>query len=110
MLREMIDKVYRGSAKTLMLHTLSTKKASAEELEEIRKLIEKLDDKQRMGRHCFTRPTVWAERWFIRSDRYLPPLLADHLCSPTIPAYSIKTVPDSIAHPIVCVLPTVEAV
>jgi predicted transcriptional regulator len=44
----MLDKVFGGSAQKLVLAALSAKKASPEELDEIRKLIE--DHKQRGGR------------------------------------------------------------
>lgn len=40
MLGELLDKVYNGSAKSLLLHLLSSKKASLEELAEIRQLID----------------------------------------------------------------------
>lgn len=43
-LGELIDKVYEGSAKTLMLHVLSTKKATPEELDEIRQLLQELEE------------------------------------------------------------------
>lgn len=43
-LGELIDKVYEGSAKTLMQHVLSTKKATPEELDEIRQMLEKLEE------------------------------------------------------------------
>ena len=43
MVGELIDKVYEGSAHSLMMHVLSTKKASPEELDEIRRLIDELE-------------------------------------------------------------------
>lgn len=43
MLRELIDKVYDGSAKSLMLHALSSKKATPEELKEIRQWIDQME-------------------------------------------------------------------
>ena len=45
MLGELLDKVYDGSAKTLMLHALSSKKASTEELAEIRRMLDDMEDK-----------------------------------------------------------------
>lgn len=42
MLDEMIQKVYNGSAKSLVLQALSSTKTSKRDLEEIRKLLEKL--------------------------------------------------------------------
>jgi predicted transcriptional regulator len=46
MLQELIDKVYGGSAKSLVLHALSAKKASRAELDEIRQLLDQLEGKQ----------------------------------------------------------------
>ena len=43
MLSELIDKVYDGSAKSLMLHVLSSKKATPEELDEIRRWIDQME-------------------------------------------------------------------
>lgn len=43
MLKDFIDKLYDGSSKTLMLHALATKKATAEELEEIRNWIDQME-------------------------------------------------------------------
>jgi len=45
MLVDLIDKVYDGSAAALMLHALSSKKATAEELQAIRDLLDQLEDK-----------------------------------------------------------------
>ncbi|TWU58998.1 Methicillin resistance regulatory protein MecI [Rubripirellula tenax] len=45
MLGDLIDKVYDGSAAALMLHALSSKKATAEELQEIREMLDQLEDK-----------------------------------------------------------------
>ncbi len=45
MLGDLIDKVYDGSAAALMLHALSSKKATPEELKEIRELLDQLEDK-----------------------------------------------------------------
>lgn len=42
-LKDVIDKVYEGSAHSLMMHVLSAKKASSEELNEIRRLIDELE-------------------------------------------------------------------
>ncbi|TWU04800.1 BlaI/MecI/CopY family transcriptional regulator [Stieleria varia] len=44
-LGDLIDKVYDGSAKMLMLHVLSSKKATPEELDEIRQLLQELEGK-----------------------------------------------------------------
>jgi len=41
-----MEKLYEGSAKTLMLHALATKKATPEELEEIRNWIEQMERKK----------------------------------------------------------------
>ncbi len=46
MLHELIDKLYDGSAKSLVLHALSAKKASRAELDEIRQLLDELEGKQ----------------------------------------------------------------
>lgn len=43
MLRDLIDKVYGGSAKSLMLHALSSTRATAEELNEIRQWIDQME-------------------------------------------------------------------
>ena len=45
MLGDLIDKVYDGSAAALMMHALSSKKATAEELQEIRDLLNQLENK-----------------------------------------------------------------
>ena len=45
MLGELLDKVYDGSSKTLMLHALSSKKASADELAEIRRMLDEMEGK-----------------------------------------------------------------
>lgn len=42
MLSEMIHKVYDGSAKSLVMHALSSTKTSPQELEEIRQLLDQL--------------------------------------------------------------------
>lgn len=44
MLGDLIDKVYEGSAATLMLHALSSKKASADEIAEIRRLLDEMEE------------------------------------------------------------------
>ena len=44
MLGDLIDKLYDGSAQALVLHALSAKKASAEELNEIRRILDQLED------------------------------------------------------------------
>lgn len=46
MLGELIDKLYDGSAKSLVMHALSAKKATPEELEEIRRLLDELEGKR----------------------------------------------------------------
>lgn len=43
MLGDLIDKVYDGSAQALVLHALSSQKASPEELQEIRKILDELE-------------------------------------------------------------------
>lgn len=43
MLRELIDKVYAGSSMSLVLQALSTQKATPEELEEVRRLLDELE-------------------------------------------------------------------
>lgn len=45
MLGDLIDKVYDGSAAALMMHALSSKKSTPEELQEIRNLLDQLEDK-----------------------------------------------------------------
>ena len=45
LLNDLIRKVYDGSAKSLVLQALSSQKASPEDLEEIRQLIEELEAK-----------------------------------------------------------------
>ena len=44
MLGELIDKVYDGSAAALMVHAISSKKATAEELAEIRRMLQEMED------------------------------------------------------------------
>ncbi|TWU07802.1 BlaI/MecI/CopY family transcriptional regulator [Stieleria varia] len=44
MLSDLIDKVYDGSAAALMLHALSSKKATTEELREIRDMLDQLEE------------------------------------------------------------------
>ena len=46
MLNDLITRVYDGSSGSLMLHALSAKKASAEEIDEIQKLIAKMKGDQ----------------------------------------------------------------
>lgn len=43
MLSDLIDKVYDGSAKSLMLHVLSSKKATPDEIREIRQWIDRME-------------------------------------------------------------------
>ena len=45
MLVDLIDKVYDGSAAALMLHAISSKKATSEELAEIRNLLDEMEGK-----------------------------------------------------------------
>jgi predicted transcriptional regulator len=45
MLGDLIDKVYDGSTAALMLHALSSKKATPEEIVEIRSLLDELEGK-----------------------------------------------------------------
>lgn len=47
MLRDLIEKAYNGSALSLVMQALSSSRATAEELAEIRKMVEELEDKQR---------------------------------------------------------------
>ncbi|MCA9139066.1 MAG: BlaI/MecI/CopY family transcriptional regulator [Planctomycetales bacterium] len=42
---DVIDKVYEGSVHSLMMHVLSTKKATPAELDEIRRLIDELEQR-----------------------------------------------------------------
>ncbi|GAA4449051.1 hypothetical protein GCM10023156_13080 [Novipirellula rosea] len=43
MLGDLIDKVYEGSSAALMMHALSSKKATAEELKQIRDLLDQME-------------------------------------------------------------------
>ena len=43
MLNELIQKVYQGSAKSLVMQALSSKTTSSEDLEEIRRLLDELE-------------------------------------------------------------------
>ena len=45
MLNDLIQKIYEGSAKSLVLQALSSKQASPEDLDEIQKLIDQLKHK-----------------------------------------------------------------
>lgn len=45
MLGDLIDKVYDGSSSALVMHALSSKKASAEELQQIRDLLDQMEGK-----------------------------------------------------------------
>lgn len=45
MLGDLIDKVYGGSAAALMLHALSSKKATSEEIAEIREMLDEMEGK-----------------------------------------------------------------
>ena len=42
-LKDVIDKVYEGSVHSLMMHVLSTKKATREEIDELRRLIDEME-------------------------------------------------------------------
>lgn len=44
MLADLLNKVYEGSTKTMMLHVLSSKKTTPEEFAEIRKLIDEMEN------------------------------------------------------------------
>jgi len=41
---DLVDRVFGGSAQKLVMHALTTKKASAQELAEIRKLLDELEE------------------------------------------------------------------
>jgi predicted transcriptional regulator len=43
--RDLVDKVFGGSASNLVMHALSSKRASAEELAEIRKTLDAMEGK-----------------------------------------------------------------
>jgi predicted transcriptional regulator len=45
MVRDLVDKVFGGSASGLVMNALSTKRASAEELAEIRKTLDEMEGK-----------------------------------------------------------------
>lgn len=45
MLGDLIEKVYDGSSAALMMHALSSKKATPEELQQIRDLLNQMEDK-----------------------------------------------------------------
>jgi predicted transcriptional regulator len=47
MVRELIDRVYDGAAMSLVLHALKSAKASPEELDEVRRLLDEMEGKQR---------------------------------------------------------------
>jgi predicted transcriptional regulator len=47
LVRELIDKVYNGSALSLVLQALSSQRATAEERNEIRRLLDELEKKQK---------------------------------------------------------------
>jgi BlaI family transcriptional regulator, penicillinase repressor len=46
MLKELVDKVYDGSAMTLVLQALSTTQATRTELDEVRRLLDEMESKQ----------------------------------------------------------------
>ena len=45
-LRELIDKVYEGSAMSLVLQTLSTSRPTKEELDQVRRLLDQMEGKK----------------------------------------------------------------
>ncbi|HET6880897.1 MAG TPA: BlaI/MecI/CopY family transcriptional regulator [Pirellulales bacterium] len=45
LVRDLIDKVYKGSAHSLVLQALSTKRATQEERDEIRRLLDRMEGK-----------------------------------------------------------------
>ncbi len=47
MLRDLIEKVYDGSSLSLVMQALSSSRATPEELVEIRKMVQELEDRQR---------------------------------------------------------------
>lgn len=47
MVRQLVDKVYDGAAMSLVLHALKSAKASPEELDEVRRLLDEMEGKQR---------------------------------------------------------------
>jgi predicted transcriptional regulator len=47
LLRDLIDKVYEGSAKSLVIQALSSSRATREELSEIRRVLDQMEDRQR---------------------------------------------------------------
>jgi predicted transcriptional regulator len=47
MLRELVEKVYEGSSLSLVLQALSTNKASAEEIDQIRRLLDQMEGAQK---------------------------------------------------------------
>jgi BlaI family penicillinase repressor len=47
LVNELIDKVYEGSAMSLVLHALHARKATSEELAEVRQLLDEMEGKQR---------------------------------------------------------------
>lgn len=45
MVRDLIDKVYDGATMSLVLHALTTAKATQGELDEARRLLDKMEEK-----------------------------------------------------------------
>ena len=45
MVRDLIDKVYQGSATSLVLQALSSRRPSAEEISEVRRLLDEMEDR-----------------------------------------------------------------
>lgn len=45
MVKDLIDKVYQGSATGLVLQALSAHKPSAEEIDEVRRLLDEMEDR-----------------------------------------------------------------
>ncbi|GAB5403468.1 MAG: BlaI/MecI/CopY family transcriptional regulator [Aureliella sp.] len=46
LVKDLVDKVYDGAAMSLVLHALSSAKASPEELQEVRRLLDEMEDQQ----------------------------------------------------------------
>jgi predicted transcriptional regulator len=47
MLRELVDKVYQGSSMSLVLQALSTSKASQKDIDDIRRLLDQMEGRER---------------------------------------------------------------
>ena len=46
MMRNLIDKVYEGSTTSLVLHAITAEKPSPDEIEEIRRLLDEMEDRR----------------------------------------------------------------